>query len=72
MREMTADFEGQKLADPVWRDSVVVPRNGRVTVRSRFLDYTGRFVLHCHMMNRKRQRVTAYRRGHACGMVLRV
>ena len=42
---------GQKLADPVWRDSVVVPRNGRVTVRSRFLDYTGRFVLHCHMMN---------------------
>jgi FtsP/CotA-like multicopper oxidase with cupredoxin domain len=42
---------GQKLADPVWRDSVVVPCNGRVTVRSRFLDYTGRFVLHCHMMN---------------------
>jgi FtsP/CotA-like multicopper oxidase with cupredoxin domain len=42
---------GEKLAEPVWRDTVVVPRNGSVTFRSRFLDVTGRFVLHCHMMN---------------------
>ncbi|MCB4767881.1 multicopper oxidase family protein [Ancylobacter sp. Lp-2] len=36
---------------PDWRDTVIVPRKGSVTIRSRFLDFTGRFVLHCHMMN---------------------
>jgi len=34
-----------------WHDTVIVPRNGSITFRSRFLDFTGRFVLHCHMMN---------------------
>jgi FtsP/CotA-like multicopper oxidase with cupredoxin domain len=34
-----------------WRDSVVVPRKGSIVFRSRFLDFTGKFVLHCHMMN---------------------
>jgi FtsP/CotA-like multicopper oxidase with cupredoxin domain len=42
---------GVQLAMPVWRDSVVVPRKGSIVFRSRFLDFTGRFVLHCHMMN---------------------
>ncbi|CAH1662713.1 hypothetical protein CHELA1G11_12126 [Hyphomicrobiales bacterium] len=36
---------------PVWLDTVVLPRNGSITFRSRFLDFTGRYVLHCHMMN---------------------
>ena len=44
-------INGQTLVEPVWHDTVVVPRNGSVTFRSRFLDFTGRFVLHCHMMN---------------------
>jgi FtsP/CotA-like multicopper oxidase with cupredoxin domain len=44
-------INGQKLAEGEWRDTVVVPRNGSVTFRSRFLDFTGRFVFHCHMMN---------------------
>jgi len=48
--EVTA-VNGQKLAETVWRDTVLVPRNGSVTFRSRFLDFTGRFVMHCHMMN---------------------
>lgn len=42
---------GEPLATPVWRDTVIVPGNGSVTFRSRFLDFTGRYVLHCHMMN---------------------
>ena len=42
---------GEPLAHPVWRDTVVVPREGSVTFRSRFLDFTGKTVLHCHMMN---------------------
>jgi FtsP/CotA-like multicopper oxidase with cupredoxin domain len=44
-------INGEKLAERDWRDTVVVPRNGSVTFRSRFLDFTGRFVHHCHMMN---------------------
>jgi FtsP/CotA-like multicopper oxidase with cupredoxin domain len=44
-------INGEKLAEREWRDTVVVPRNGSVTFRSRFLDFTGRFVHHCHMMN---------------------
>jgi FtsP/CotA-like multicopper oxidase with cupredoxin domain len=42
---------GEPLAERDWYDTVVVPKNGSVTFRSRFLDFTGRFVLHCHMMN---------------------
>jgi FtsP/CotA-like multicopper oxidase with cupredoxin domain len=44
-------INGEKLAEPEWRDTVVVPRKASVTFRSRFLDFTGRFVHHCHMMN---------------------
>ena len=42
---------GETLAEPVWLDTVVLPRKGSIVFRSRFLDFTGRFVLHCHMMN---------------------
>jgi FtsP/CotA-like multicopper oxidase with cupredoxin domain len=42
---------GAALVEPVWRDTVIVPRKGSVTFRSRFVDFAGRFVLHCHMMN---------------------
>lgn len=42
---------GAPLAERDWRDTVVVPRKGSITFRSRFEDFTGRFVLHCHMMN---------------------
>ncbi len=37
--------------EPTWRDTAVVPAMGSLTFRSRFLDYTGKFMLHCHMMN---------------------
>lgn len=45
---------GQPQADRTWRDTVVVPRpakGGSTVIRSRFLDYTGVFMLDCHMMN---------------------
>jgi FtsP/CotA-like multicopper oxidase with cupredoxin domain len=42
---------GEPLAEPVWRDTVVVERFGSITFRSRFLDFTGKSVPHCHMMN---------------------
>ena len=43
---------GETLAKPVWRDTAVVRNNGgSIVFRSRFLDYTGIFMIHCHMMN---------------------
>ncbi len=46
------EVNGRPQPDLPWRDTVVVPRDGgSVVFRSRFLDYTGIFMLHCHMMN---------------------
>jgi FtsP/CotA-like multicopper oxidase with cupredoxin domain len=48
------EIGGQPQADRMWRDTVVVPRpakGGSTVIRTRFLDYTGVFMLHCHMMN---------------------
>ena len=43
---------GKALAVPEWRDTVIVPRKGgQVVFRSRFLDYTGIYMVHCHMIN---------------------
>ena len=33
-----------------WQDTVSLPTGGSVKMRSRFLDYPGRFVLHCHIL----------------------
>ena len=44
-------INGETLDTPVWLDTVIVPREGSITYRTRFLDFTGKLVLHCHMMN---------------------
>ncbi len=50
------EVNGRPQADLQWRDTVVVPRKGgNVVFRSRFLDYTGVYMLHCHMMNHEEQ-----------------
>lgn len=36
---------------PLWLDTVNIPANGTVVIRHRFLDFTGEFVLHCHILN---------------------
>jgi len=39
------------LPQPRWADTVAVPRNGgRVVFRSRFVDFAGEFVEHCHLL----------------------
>jgi len=39
------------LPEPVWMDTVPIPRNGgRVVFRSRFDDFTGKWVNHCHVL----------------------
>jgi FtsP/CotA-like multicopper oxidase with cupredoxin domain len=44
-------INGEALEEPIWLDTAIVPRNGSITFRSRFLDFTGKYMLHCHMMN---------------------
>jgi FtsP/CotA-like multicopper oxidase with cupredoxin domain len=64
------EIGGQPQADRTWRDSVVVPRpaaGGSTVIRTRFLDYTGVFMMHCHMMNHEElgmmQAVEVYKEG---------
>ncbi len=38
------------LDAPRWMDTVSIPRGGRVVFRSRFADYVGRWVNHCHIL----------------------
>jgi FtsP/CotA-like multicopper oxidase with cupredoxin domain len=38
------------LEQPCWMDTVAIPRGGRVVFRSRFADYTGMWVNHCHIL----------------------
>ncbi len=53
------DYEGNELlplddnGDPIprWQDTVYLPHNGgRVIFRSRFWDYVGKYVNHCHLL----------------------
>ena len=44
-------INGEPLAEPIWLDTAIVPRGGNISFRSRFLDFTGKFMLHYHMMN---------------------
>jgi FtsP/CotA-like multicopper oxidase with cupredoxin domain len=44
-------INGEALAEPIWLDTAILPRSGSITFRSRFLDFTGKLMLHCHMMN---------------------
>ena len=55
---------GKRLAEPYWADTVPMPFNANppapgtdtpamvtsVTFRMRFVHYTGRYVMHCHML----------------------
>ena len=59
--EIKGDPLGRPVAKlPLWLDTVNVPRNtgfpdmshpGSVTFRSRFEDFDGKFVLHCHLIH---------------------
>ncbi|MBI3796334.1 MAG: multicopper oxidase domain-containing protein [Deltaproteobacteria bacterium] len=44
-------INGVTVAEPIWRDPVNVRGHSTVTVRSRFDDFTGLLVLHCHIFN---------------------
>jgi FtsP/CotA-like multicopper oxidase with cupredoxin domain len=41
---------GEPVDEQHYRDTALVPPFGSVTIRQRFLDYTGKFVMHCHIL----------------------
>jgi hypothetical protein len=43
-------INGVALPRPRWQDTVIIPRNGTVTIRHRFENYPGKFVVHCHIL----------------------
>ncbi|MFC5799855.1 multicopper oxidase domain-containing protein [Streptomyces formicae] len=52
----TNDFQvmsvdGKPQVNRGFQDTVDVPPRGNIVIRSRFLDYPGRTVLHCHILN---------------------
>jgi FtsP/CotA-like multicopper oxidase with cupredoxin domain len=48
---LVTKINGVALTEPIWRDTVNVRGHETVTIRSRFEDFTGVFVLHCHIFN---------------------
>ncbi|AKO98172.1 Putative multicopper oxidase [Marinovum algicola DG 898] len=43
-------INGKPVADRPWHDTFVVPAAGTLTIRSRFEDFDGDFVTHCHIL----------------------
>ena len=43
-------INGEPSGENHYRDSAMVPPFGRIVIRHQFLDYTGKFVMHCHIL----------------------
>ncbi len=42
---------GKPVKGVLWDDNVVIgPFGGSITFRTRFKDFTGKFVIHCHVL----------------------
>lgn len=44
------EVNGEPVPEKPWMDTVPVPAAGSVKFRTRFLDFPGRFVMHCHIL----------------------
>lgn len=45
----------EQLAEPVWRDTIILRADWTVKFRSRYEDFTGKFVQHCHILDHEDQ-----------------
>jgi FtsP/CotA-like multicopper oxidase with cupredoxin domain len=43
--------DGVMQDPPLWGDTILLPVKGSVVIRSRFTDFTGELVLHCHILD---------------------
>lgn len=44
------EVNGEPVPDRPWMDTVIVPAAGLVKIRTRFEDFPGDFVMHCHIL----------------------
>jgi hypothetical protein len=44
------EINGRPSGEEFFRDTALVPPFGSITIRHRFLDYTGIFPMHCHIL----------------------
>ena len=47
---MVVSVNNVPLPEPEWHDTFTIPAFGSVQIRHRFTDFTGLFVLHCHIL----------------------
>ncbi|MBX9792489.1 MAG: multicopper oxidase domain-containing protein [Pirellulales bacterium] len=48
--------QGQELlAEPMWKDTILVHEGERITVRTRYEQFLGKFPLHCHILDHEDQ-----------------
>ncbi|BCU78463.1 redoxin domain-containing protein [Luteolibacter sp. LG18] len=45
----------QLTGGPIWRDTIWVPNNGTVKFRTKYTDFVGTFVQHCHILDHEDQ-----------------
>jgi FtsP/CotA-like multicopper oxidase with cupredoxin domain len=45
------EINGEPVAAHSWEDTTPIPAFGEIVIRTRFLDYTGKFVYHCHILD---------------------
>lgn len=43
-------INGEALDYKHWQDTIAVPAAGTATIRTRFTEFDGRFVMHCHIL----------------------
>lgn len=49
---------GEAVEPRSWEDTVPIPAMGEIVMRSRFLDFTGKYVYHCHILDHEDQTLT--------------
>jgi FtsP/CotA-like multicopper oxidase with cupredoxin domain len=42
--------DGRLIKAPIWKDTVLVPIDGPLVMRSRYTRFAGEFVMHCHIL----------------------
>src|SRR5262249_45043649 len=52
---LRTDADGKSTPMNVWRDTLLIPQGETYTIRSRFKDFLGRTVLHCHFLDHEDQ-----------------
>jgi suppressor of ftsI len=45
------EVNGEPVSAHSWEDTTPIPAFGEIVIRTRFLDYTGKFVYHCHILD---------------------